>query len=255
MHPKTYFDSAKVMLQSGKCFVLMPFAEGFTEIYDTIRETIESPELNFACQRADDIQGGGYIMKSVLKGIAESEIIIVDLTLGNPNVFYELGIAHTVKDEDKVILLIQKNEKIPFDLSPFRCIVYEQSISGAKKLKTELLSAVQEVADLIKLSGDAANPVYQFRVKNEEIYKFPIKLFGQGNCLYDFIISGDYIGEDGMKCRIKVSEYAAGYKPKELNWKSFGMNINRVIKISEIPWNLKLEKLSGEIATFQLISE
>src|SRR6185295_4116869 len=105
MHPKSFFDSANVAVQNGKCFVLMPFSDEFDEVYETIREAVESPELNFTCERADDLRGAGHIMESVLKGIGESEIVIADLTNRNPNVFYELGIAHMVKRIDKVVLL------------------------------------------------------------------------------------------------------------------------------------------------------
>ncbi len=132
MYPKDFFETHHTETKKGQCFVLMPFAEELTEIFGTIRDAVESNELNLICLRAKDLSGGGYILDDILKGIDESEVVIADLTSNNPNVFYELGIAHTRKDVEKVILLTQDMEAVPFDLRPFRCIVYKQSIARRK---------------------------------------------------------------------------------------------------------------------------
>lgn len=255
MHPKTFFDLAPVIPRNGKCFVLMPFAQEFREVYDTIREAVESAELNFVCERADDIRGAGHIMDSVLKGIGESEIVIADLTGRNPNVFYEVGIAHMVKKVDKVILLIQDIENMPFDLNPFRCIVYKQSIAGARKLKADLIMAIKEIADLLTVVKDGSSPIYQFRIENGDNYKFPKQLFGENDCLYDFDIRGDYIGEDGAKFTLTLTKYVAGSAPAQLPPEGDGMSRGTERKVPKIPWKLRLEKLAGRVATFHLIHE
>ena len=255
MHPKTFFDSSRIRPECGKCFVLMPFAEELTEVYEIIREAIQSPELNFRCERADDIRGAGHIMESVLKGIGESEIVIADLTNRNPNVFYELGIAHMVKKVDKVILLIQDIGTMPFDLSPFRCIKYKQTITGARELKADLIQAIKEVADLLTITREGAPPIYEFKLKDAEVYKFPIQLFGVGNRLYDFEIVPTRIGVDGVKFTLQLTQYIAGHPPQELGPESFGMSKGTDRKVPKIPWNIRLEKLAGNTATFQLVHE
>ncbi|HZT58920.1 MAG TPA: hypothetical protein VFA21_09870 [Pyrinomonadaceae bacterium] len=134
MYPKKFFDPDPPKPLNGRCFVIMPFAEKFDEVYATIKETVEADEVGFICLRADDISSSGYVMEDVLKKIGESEIIIADLTERNPNVFYELGIVHMVKDANKVIMLAQDIEAVPFDLRPFRCIVYKQTLSTGQKI-------------------------------------------------------------------------------------------------------------------------
>jgi hypothetical protein len=64
------------------------------------------------------------------------------LTDRNPNVFYELGLAHALNKE--VILLTQDINDVPFDLRHFRIIVYQDSISGADKLKSTLKDFINE---------------------------------------------------------------------------------------------------------------
>jgi len=73
------------------------------------------------------------------KSICEARIVIADLTGLNPNVMYELGIAHTVGKE--TMLIYQKTEntlKFPFDLAHIRRIEYENTAPGGKKLENEL---------------------------------------------------------------------------------------------------------------------
>lgn len=50
-----------------------------------------------------------------------------------------------------------------------------------------------------------------------EVYKFPKQLFGEENCLYDFEIVGDHIGEDGVKLTLKITQYIAGSPPHRLS--------------------------------------
>jgi hypothetical protein len=51
MYPKKYFEQQKLQAERGKCFVLMPFAGQYAEVYDTIVEAIEGPGLNFEFSR------------------------------------------------------------------------------------------------------------------------------------------------------------------------------------------------------------
>src|SRR5437763_16978958 len=116
----------------------MPFDPAMNEVFYTIRDALESEPWNFECQRADDFFAGGHILSDVLRGIKEAEIVVADLTGRNPNVFYELGIAHMVKQPNQIILLTQNIASVPFDLQSFRCVQYAQTIQGAKKLQEDL---------------------------------------------------------------------------------------------------------------------
>jgi hypothetical protein len=117
------------------CFVLMPFREELDDIY---REIIKPAVVNngMKCIRADEIYNVGPIMDDVWEQIQKASIIVAELTGRNPNVFYELGIAHAIKK--KAILLTQSIEDIPFDLRHQRCIVYSNTYKGAITLKEQL---------------------------------------------------------------------------------------------------------------------
>ncbi len=122
------------------CFVLMPFRPEMDEIYeDIIQPTIK--ELGMECKRADEIYHVGSIIDQIWYYIQVAGIIIADLTNRNPNVFYELGLAHA--SDKKVILLTQSIEDVPFDLRHLRCIEYDNTPRGAKKLKQSLIETLK----------------------------------------------------------------------------------------------------------------
>ena len=136
-----------------KCFVLMPFIEELKEIYLEIYKPI-CTELGFYCWRVDEISRPGSITKDIVQGIVDSDIVIADLTWNNPNVFYELGIAHTLNK--KTIMTCQKNEVIPFDVSNYRVIIYQHTLLGSKELAENLKKSISEILE----TEDAySNPV------------------------------------------------------------------------------------------------
>lgn len=89
----------------------------------------------FSFSRADSLYGHN-ILEDIWIAINESSLIIADITSRNPNVFYEIGIAHTLGK--KVILLTQKVTDIPFDFKNYRHIIYEDNVDGFNILNVEL---------------------------------------------------------------------------------------------------------------------
>jgi hypothetical protein len=75
-------------------------------------------------------------MQDIWNAIAASKIIIADCTGKNPNVFYEIGIAHTLGRP--VILITQNPEDVPFDVRHFRYIRYELTPRGMKAFEKTL---------------------------------------------------------------------------------------------------------------------
>ena len=114
IYPKQ-FRTAKIPTENKYCFFLMPFNKNFDYIYGIIKE--ELMDNGYVCNRADELSGSKPIINKILTEILRAQYIIVDLTDCNPNVFYELGITHTFKDAQNVLLLKQKNSNVPFDIT------------------------------------------------------------------------------------------------------------------------------------------
>ena len=123
-------------------FALMPFNPSFDELYyNIIKTSIE--EFGYACLRADEQVGSRRIMDDIWNSIKEAKFLIADLTGKNPNVFYELGLAHAL--EKAVILLTQSFDDVPFDLKHIRIIKYNNNQEGRKKLFDNLKATIKKI--------------------------------------------------------------------------------------------------------------
>lgn len=143
---------------SDTCFVMQPFAPPLGDYYEKIfRPAIEKAGLRPV--RADaEIFGTGKIIDQVWRGINAARVLVAELTSRNPNVFYELGLAHALK---KPVVLVSANEEdVPFDLKHIRVIYYDRNdpFWGQKlvdKVAENILSALRNPEEAIFKGEDA----------------------------------------------------------------------------------------------------
>jgi len=107
-------------------------------------------EFDLEIRRADELFTTNPVYDDIVKEIQEASIIIVDITGRNPNVFYELGIAHTLKQSRTIMLTHEDFEKAPFDVSHFRIIRYKNSIEGTRNLESELKKTLEYLLQDLK---------------------------------------------------------------------------------------------------------
>jgi hypothetical protein len=144
------------MTAKPKAFVLIPFDEEFTDVW----EKLLKPDLEAAgyiAERADSRLDQQSILRDIVRGIAEADLVVADLTSLNPNVFYELGVAHGL--EIPTILISLVVEEVPFDLRSYR--VEEYSIHFAKV--DEFRNKLREIAAKHRDGGiEFGSPVKDF---------------------------------------------------------------------------------------------
>jgi len=104
------------------CFVMMPFGSWFDKYYQDIYVPAIR-EAGFEPVRADELFSSGSVVEQVWEQITKARVLLADLTDRNPNVFYELGLAHAAKKP--VIFAAPKVEDVPFDLRHLRVIIYD----------------------------------------------------------------------------------------------------------------------------------
>jgi hypothetical protein len=137
-HPR--FEESRRTGAFPEVFVVMPFRQDLRAVYDDhIRVAVERAGLT--CARADDLFGTESIIREIWSLISQAAVVIADCTGRNPNVFYEIGIAHTVGIP--VILVTQSIEDVPFDLRHERVIVYAYTPPGVKALEHALGQALE----------------------------------------------------------------------------------------------------------------
>lgn len=128
-------------INTNQVAVMMPFTKDFDEVYATIKESCES--VGMKCHRADEVWKDSAIIQDVFDLIFTSSIIIADLSKKNPNVFYEMGIAHTLGKY--VIPIAQSTDDIAFDVGHHRVLKYSLAGNGGTELKNKLISRLKTI--------------------------------------------------------------------------------------------------------------
>ena len=146
-----------------RAFVLMPFDDELDWAYDRlIRPAFEAAQ--YTVIRADDIDSQRNILKDVVTAIVEADVIVADLTGTNPNVYYELGLAHALRKP--VVLLSQDVTKAPFDLRSYRIVEYGDRFDQFEAAKARLHKLANDIA---RGAVPFGNPVSDFVPKGANV--------------------------------------------------------------------------------------
>lgn len=127
----------------GYCFVVMPFGGWFDRYYEAIyRPAIEATGLR--ARRADDIYRPSAIVHDIWELTQNAEIILGDLTDKNPNVLYELGLAHAISKP--AVLVTQSLDDVPFDLRSLRILKYDRNVpEWGNELRESIATSIREI--------------------------------------------------------------------------------------------------------------
>lgn len=127
------------------CFTIMPFGGWFDNYYEEIyRPAIANTGL--VAKRADDLYRPSNIVNDIWDYTKKAKIILADLTGKNPNVFYELGLAHAITKP--AILITQSMDDIPFDLRSLRIIQYDKNLHNwGEVLQEKIELAIKETLE------------------------------------------------------------------------------------------------------------
>ena len=135
------------MSNKPKVFVITPFNEDFLALYDELKRVFGA-EYEF--ENAGDLDNQQNILKDIVEGIHNAQVIIADVTGLNANVFYELGLAHAMNK--KVIIITQDIGELPFDIKSYRANEYSLQFNKLPAL----------IEKLRKLLGGAIDNTTQY---------------------------------------------------------------------------------------------
>lgn len=188
------------------CFVITPIGDANSDIrrhIDGIIDQAIEPALGdkYKIEVAHRKYEIGSINDRVIKSVYESDLVIANLTNTNPNVMYELAIRHSFGKP--VIVIAEKDTKLPFDVIDENTIFYINDPAGAYDLKQKLIKFERSIS----FEKEDYGPVYKL------INRIP---------LYNEIESGEKVSSD------KVLQYVID------RLDSLERNINFKIKTTSV---------------------
>lgn len=150
------------------CFYITPIGDEGTEVRrhaDMLMRHLVEPafgQFSIKVVRADRIEKSGLISQQIFEHIVSAKFCVADLSFGNPNAFYELGVRHMTKLP--TIQLIRKGDKIPFDVSQGRTITVDMGdiytiMDRMESARKELVEHIKNYLDPAEKSRSDDNPV------------------------------------------------------------------------------------------------
>jgi tetratricopeptide (TPR) repeat protein len=168
----------------ARAFVAMPFGTrevpsldgggaSFPVNFDELYEFVIAPALRDAgCEpfRADEEAGAGDIRTDMFFELVTADLVVADISILNPNVFYELGVRHGVAERG-VFMIAAGWSRRPFDVAPDRTFGYdgllcvpstERDEGREERLAAEVKRLGTVFRQAIAVDGQTVgSPVYQ----------------------------------------------------------------------------------------------
>lgn len=156
------------------CFIIMPFSQTndkhteayWTSFFEIIKRAME--QLGYNSCRSE--VGPYKLFTNIVHRIESSDLVVAVLTDFNANVWYELGIRHTLRNS--TVMLLQQGQKAPFDISDFGIVFYEDSINLEQELKIKIADYLNkqnpQLSDSPVLSALVAKEIAQVREDNNK---------------------------------------------------------------------------------------
>ena len=169
-----------------------------------------------------------------------SEYIVADVTGKNPNVFYELGIAHSCKAASKVVIITQSIDDVPFDLRHMRCINYRNDTAGLRSLSRDVGRAL--VAD--------SKDTYRFVADESRPFEFSERLSGKNRNFYSFTLDHLHVGHSAVKFSIAVHRVSLDEGNATLKPNFHYVEEGKCAQIHPTDWEVRLDRTKQTQAFF-----
>ena len=124
----TFFDGlglnpTGINVEDGFVTCLMPFNRQYNRIHECIKEVCRANDCQ--CHRSDDKYTPNSILKYTMELILKSQVIIAVLDGRNANVYYEVGIAHSIGKTVILVNNVSRFKDTPFDIKGNRIVLYK----------------------------------------------------------------------------------------------------------------------------------
>lgn len=124
-------------------FVVMQFSDDYSALFNEVIDPV-CTDFGYQVLRGDNVYTNGLIIEDITRSIRECSIVIADITPNNANVYYELGFAHGI-GKPAILLSDRNRDTLPFDISGFRLLFYDNTIGGKKAVEDALRKHLEAI--------------------------------------------------------------------------------------------------------------
>jgi nucleoside 2-deoxyribosyltransferase len=106
-----------------KALLLVPHDASYTRVADTLQRSLR--EAGFEPVSLDELMSPGTLLSAIVAdAIRDADLIVADVSRKNPNIMYDLGLAHGLGKATILLLDAELAGSMPFDLAAFQIVTY-----------------------------------------------------------------------------------------------------------------------------------
>lgn len=203
------------IVDENMVFFLTPFGAEYYEVYEVCKDICKGANMNLF--RGDEKYLSNDIFSQIIRYIVKANIIIANVDSKNPNVFYELGIAHTLGK--RIILISNREYKIPFDIQQYRILFYENFETLKEMLPQYIECAIKDDKNSTEIIQSEIRAVKSNKLSEEyekELKKNPNNLSVLKKSLNLFMQEKNYKEAQKIALRILKLDATNDYALKQL---------------------------------------
>ena len=160
------------------CFVIQPFDNGD---YDKRYRETYLPAIKlggFEPYRVDEDSGASIPIFEVENRIARADVCFADISVDNPNVWCEVGLA-IAHNKDLCLICAKSRGKLPFDVQHRQVVFYSTSAaSDFVELQTAIKKRLAAVAEKLSEMSSVSQAIIKIENVQSEVSPFELAVLG-----------------------------------------------------------------------------
>lgn len=151
-----------------KCFVISPIGKPDSDLRKSADQALKHLIVKalgdeYEITRGDEESNPGSITSQIVESILEADLVVADLSGFNPNVYYEVAIAHGY---ERPTVHMQRSDEAPaFDLKDMRIVRYDlrdpDKLEEAQKSLSEFARFARDNSRRVRTPLSDAKPFVQ----------------------------------------------------------------------------------------------
>jgi len=123
------------MTRKMKALLLGPRESSYGALRGPLEEALQEVSAE-AVSVGETLPGGAQWSKAIAEAIQQADMIVADVSSPNPNVFYELGLAASLRKPTVILLSTEAKGSLPPDLASYQIVTYDPN--DLRSLKSQI---------------------------------------------------------------------------------------------------------------------
>ncbi len=135
--------TSSVKPRKPTCLLLTPLSTTYERVKEAVDAALHKAGVDVIHADASNVNAS--TIRSTWEALVNTDFVMADVSESNPNVFYEIGLAHALGKPTIFLVSTDAKLKVPFDIQSYRSVIYDPG---------ELSELIPELRRVARLYAD-----------------------------------------------------------------------------------------------------